>query len=89
MIKNKVVSHVYSLEDKLSPDLLDNKIFPEVWIDKHKHKVEKYSVENKEEMILTYTNEFIEDRDLKRRLSLVDTSRKRHKKSLQLPKERF
>jgi len=66
MQKNNVKFSNYSLEDNLGPELLINKIFPEVWIDNHKDRVVRHSNLNDEYINTTHVDEFIESRNMKR-----------------------
>lgn len=59
---------VYHLIDTIDENFLDNNIFTDSWIDNHKYKVERFAIDNGEEMKLVYVNEFIEARDLKRKI---------------------
>lgn len=59
---------VYSLIDTIEDIFLDNNIFRDQWIDNHKYRVEKFSREKGEDMKLVYVNEFIQARDLKRKI---------------------
>lgn len=59
---------VYSLNDTIEDVFLDNNIFRDQWIDNHKYRVEKFAREKGEHMKLVYVNEFIQARDLKRKV---------------------
>lgn len=70
---------IYSLSDSIDKTFLTNDIFKEDWIDNHKYRVEKFSHDNSENMNLCYVNEFIQDRNLKRKLEVNEIFVKKSK----------